>query len=133
MLDADAIALLQRPLIARFATNGADGYPHTVPVWFELTEGGDLLVVSERTGIKVRNVQRDPRATITMGGDEVAERAYMIRGTVTIEEDPGQAVTGRLVDRYEPEDRRAAYKEQWRESDIIVLRMRVERVTQVYG
>ena len=41
MLDDTIRAFLQKQLIARMSTIGADGYPHTVPVWFML-DGDDI-------------------------------------------------------------------------------------------
>jgi PPOX class probable F420-dependent enzyme len=56
-------ALLARRLIANLATVNSDGSPHVVGMWFLWEDGRLLLPTSSRTR-KVRNLERDPRATV---------------------------------------------------------------------
>ena len=44
-------------------TTGPSGQPHAAPVW-GVVVGGDLYFYSERTTIKARNVERNPRALV---------------------------------------------------------------------
>ena len=41
MLDETVREFLQKPLIARLATIDGNGYPHTVPLWFDV-DGDDI-------------------------------------------------------------------------------------------
>lgn len=130
MIDDAAREVLQKPLIARLATIGSDGYPHNVPLWF-LLDGDDIVIISDRTNRKVRNVQTIPKATLTVGGDDLNGSGYMIKADVTVEEDAGHVVTERITVHYETaEDARRLLK-QWENDDIIVLRLKPTRVIKV--
>jgi len=67
-----------------------------------------MLFVSDRAATKTRNAIADPRAGVTVGGDRSDTQGYLIRGTITVEDDPGQVVTHRMIDRYEAGTPRAA-------------------------
>jgi PPOX class probable F420-dependent enzyme len=57
--------LLAARLIGVLATLEADGSVHAVPMWFAPTEGALLLATGSRSR-KVRNLERDPRATLVL-------------------------------------------------------------------
>ncbi len=136
MLDADLLAFLAQPVFARLSTNGRDGYPHTVPIWFdvEATDGGHTFwFISDRGSAKVRNAIADPRAAVTVGGATGDTHAILVRGTITIEDDADQARTHRMIDRYEQGPRNAELRELWKDDDIVVLRLTPERISNVFG
>jgi PPOX class probable F420-dependent enzyme len=90
-----------RPRIARLATVGRDGYPHVVTIWFA-RDGDDIVFGCERTDQKARNVLRDPRATVIIGGDPKNDEAgYMIQGDASLEDDSDRRLTALIVRRYE--------------------------------
>lgn len=47
------------------ATIREDGSPQATPVWIDY-DGEDVLVNSARGRTKVKNIERDPRATVTV-------------------------------------------------------------------
>jgi PPOX class probable F420-dependent enzyme len=55
--------LLGARLIANLATLNADGTVHLVPMWFAW-EDGFILLATGAGSAKVRNLERDPRATV---------------------------------------------------------------------
>jgi PPOX class probable F420-dependent enzyme len=57
--------LFERPNHALLGTIRPDGQPQVTPVWVML-EGARVVVNSAAGRAKVRNVQRDPRATVTV-------------------------------------------------------------------
>jgi PPOX class probable F420-dependent enzyme len=57
--------LFERPNHAVIGTIRPDGTPQVTPVWVML-EGDRVVVNSARGRAKVRNVERDPRATVTL-------------------------------------------------------------------
>lgn len=137
MLDSKALDFLARPLFARLASNGADGYPHIVPIWFALDVGDDgtptIWFISDRGARKTRNVIADPRAAVVIGGDAADGDGYLVRGRITVEDDPGQVLTHQMIDRYERGERNASLRDLWRDDDIVVLRLHIERVTGVFA
>jgi PPOX class probable F420-dependent enzyme len=131
MFDADARAFMEGPLIARLATIGADGYPHNVPLWY-LLEGDDILIISDRKARKTKNALANPRVAIAIGGDIADKMGYMVRGDLVLEEDPNQALTHRMIERYETAEEAARLKALWKNDDIIILRLKPTSVLKVY-
>jgi PPOX class probable F420-dependent enzyme len=138
MFDDPSLAFLAEVRFARLATIGRDGFPHNVPIWFDIepTADGshDVLFVSDRSATKTRNALANPRAGVVIGGEREDAQGYLIRGTITVEDDPGQTMTHRMIDRYEAGTPRAAeLREAWKDDDIVVLRLRPTSVVSVWG
>ena len=138
MFDERCLAFLAGVRYARLATIDRDGFPHNVPIWFDLEPAADgthdVLFVSDRSATKTRNVLANPRAGVTIGGERADSEGYLIRGTITVEDDPGQVVTHRMIDRYEGGTARAVeLREAWKDDDIVVLRLRPASVVSVWG
>ncbi|MFN8527218.1 MAG: pyridoxamine 5'-phosphate oxidase family protein [Anaerolineae bacterium] len=129
MFDDDARAFLKKPLIAYISTQGLDGYPHTVPVWFML-EGDDIIFIAERSTRKVTNVHANPKGAVAIGTG-VGEPAYFIRGTMQVEEDPGFEWMKRLTRHYEAPDQAERDIELWSKTDMIIIRMKPVKVLKV--
>ena len=60
---------LRKPLISNFSTIRPDGSPHIVPVWHHF-DGVNVLILSETTSIKVRNIRHEARVAISIPSDE---------------------------------------------------------------
>jgi len=73
----------QRTVIC--ATNGKDGWPHLMPLWFVVRDG-TLWAWTFAKSQKTRNLERDPRATLQLeAGEQYAElRGVMLETEVTI-------------------------------------------------
>jgi PPOX class probable F420-dependent enzyme len=129
MFDSNARAFLEKPLTARLATNGPDGYPHVVPLWYIL-DGDDIITTSERKKRKVYNLQADPRAAFQIGGGPGEEAGYLIRGTITISDDVGNATLNRMTYHYESKEEADKNVAEWASLDMVILRMKVESVVK---
>jgi len=84
----------QRELIAAERTVvvtsfGPRGWPHSMPMWF-VPRGGEIWVWTYAKSQKVRNLERDARATLLIEtGYEYTElRGTMIEAEAVIERDP---------------------------------------------
>lgn len=138
MFDDRALAFLREVRFARLATIGRDGFPHNVPIWFDIEPAADrshdVVFISDRTAAKTRNVLANPRAGVTIGGEPGDTQGYLIRGMITVEDDPGQAATHRMIDRYEAgTPRAAALREAWKDDDVVVLRLRPTSIVSVWN
>lgn len=127
MLDAAVREFLKKPLIARVSTHGADGFPHTAPVWF-MMDGDDVIIISERDTRKVKNLAQDSRAAIQVGGEPGDAYAVLFRGVVTVTDDADHAVTNRVTRHYEGENA-DKYIAAWADFDMVTLRMTPDKVT----
>jgi len=90
MSDEEALAFLDEERIVVVATNGHDGFPHLVPLWYVLRDGR-LWAWTYGKSQKARNIERDPRATLQVeaGVDYSELRGVMLRTEVRLHHDLG--------------------------------------------
>ena len=81
-LDADIKELATGPNFAAFTTLFADGRPQTQIMWVDADED-HVLINTEVHRAKFRNVERDPRVTVTIWEADNPYRYAEIRGRVT--------------------------------------------------
>ena len=79
---------------------GPNRWPHSMPMWFVVRDG-EVWMWTYRSSQKVRNLERDPRASLTIVDLEDIEQYIEIRGTATVTEDPGRALAVALGEKYE--------------------------------
>ena len=131
MLDAPVRELLQKPITARLSTIDKQGYPHTVPLWFDV-EGDDLIIISDRNTRKVDYIALNPKGCIQIGGDAEAGVGYLFKGDLTIEPDPDYKWLRQVTLRYEQGEQAEKDIELWRTTlDMIVIRLKVKKVIKV--
>jgi len=130
MLDEAAREFLKKPLVARLAVNGPDGYPHVVPLWFML-DGDDVIMISVEQTAKIRYLRADGRAAVVVGGGPDDGGGYLIKGDVTVSDDAGGVWTRALTFRYEDPEQAARDVEAWSDLDMRVLRLKPVRVLKV--
>src|SRR5689334_19029214 len=74
------------------ATIREDGSPQATPVWIDY-DGENVLVNSARGRTKVKNIERDPRATVTVLPAENQQNGYvMVSGPARIVDEGARAV-----------------------------------------
>jgi len=64
-LTAEQLQLLREPHLAYVATANRDGSPQVTPVWVD-TDGEAIVFNTARGRLKWRNLERDPRVSITV-------------------------------------------------------------------
>jgi hypothetical protein len=113
MTEAEAAAFLDEQRTVVCATIGRDGWPHLMPLWYVLREAADapspqLWSWTYAASQKVRNLERDPRATLQV---ETGERYDQLRGlmlktdVVVHRSEPGVAALGmEIFARYAGDD-----------------------------
>ena len=98
-LDADEIRdYLDTEKTLIIVSNGHNGYPHPMPMWFAHDEDGTIRCTTFSKSQKVLNWRRDPKATLLVeSGVEYAElKGVMIYADCEIVDDP-DAVKDTLV------------------------------------
>jgi PPOX class probable F420-dependent enzyme len=99
MGDDEVAAFLDEQRIVVVATNGRDGWPHLMPLWYVVRDG-ELWSWTYAKSQKVRNLERDARATLQVeSGEQYKElRGVMIKAEVVVHpETPGVAALGREI------------------------------------
>lgn len=93
MTDGEVVSFLAEERLVSCATMGPNGRPHLVPLFY-VSDGLDVLAWTYGASQKVRNLERDPRATIQVeAGEAYAElRGVMMECDVAIEGDPGRVL-----------------------------------------
>jgi PPOX class probable F420-dependent enzyme len=104
MSEPELARFLDEERVVTCATLGRNGRPHLMPLWY-VRDGRDLLAWTYGKSQKVRNLEREPRATLQVeaGRDQYGElRGLMLECAVTIERDPSRVadVGLRLMARY---------------------------------
>ena len=100
LFDQETLQFLERPLLMRLATLGADGYPQVTPVWF-VQDGGRLYVSTEKERTKHRNMLRDPRVGASIDADH-PYRGVSVKGIAHLHEEHIDARVRQIVARYVP-------------------------------
>ena len=89
MSDAEVLAFLDEERVVTCATFGPRGWPHLMPLWYVVRDG-TLWSWTYAKSQKVKNLERDPRATLLvetgfeyteLRGVQIEARAELIRDT----------------------------------------------------
>ncbi len=103
MSDDEAATFLDEQRVMVCASNGHDGWPHLMPLWYVVRDG-TLWGWTYAKSQKARNMERDPHVTLEVeDGEQYHElRGVMIRAHARLHRDP-EVIEGiglELVDRY---------------------------------
>jgi PPOX class probable F420-dependent enzyme len=114
----------------KLATASRAGRPHVAPIWF-VVDGDDLVFTTGKGSVKGRNLAANPRAALTVDVSEFPYDFAVIRGPVTVVENPPDmlAWTTRLAERYVPAGRAEEYGARNAGIDELLCRLRVEGTT----
>jgi general stress protein 26 len=88
MSAQEAADFLAQGRVVTCATNGRDGWPHLMPLWYVIRDG-ELWSWTYRKSQKVANLRRDTRCTLQVetGGDYSELRGVMLACEVVIHDD----------------------------------------------
>ncbi|HEV3128129.1 MAG TPA: pyridoxamine 5'-phosphate oxidase family protein [Solirubrobacteraceae bacterium] len=78
MSDAEMAEFLAGQRVVVVATNGAGGWPHLMPLWYVIRDG-EIWAWTYAKSQKVKNLERDPRATLQI---ESGEQYHELRGVM---------------------------------------------------
>lgn len=100
-LTEEDLELFRRPLYGLLSTADGPVPPQPRPVWFEVTESGEVQLFSAPDAVRVRRLRRDPRASLVVAAPVgERERWVAVAGSATVAEDGADAVLKRLAARY---------------------------------
>ena len=131
MFKPEVQEVLQKVVTARLATIDKNGYPHVVPLWFDM-DGDDIIFESDRNTRKIDYIALNPKGCFQIGGDETTGAGYLFKGDLTVEPDPDYKWLRQITLRYEPGEKGEKDIELWRTTlDMIIIRMKVKKVIKV--
>ena len=137
-LGPDELAeLLSRPLVARVASVGEDGYPHITPMWHCWRDGA-VWLVSRRQSLVAAHVLRQPRVCVSVANDDLPYTRTTIYGSAVIM-NPGppspadwRSLVHEMAARYVG-DRDSTYASRTEDLPRWVIRVVPERMTSWRG
>lgn len=132
MITDDDRRLLIRPLLAMItvAPKG-DRWPAPRPVWFEVTDAGDIQIFSFANSPRVDRLREQPRASVVVAAP-VGEPEHWValEGSVEMTPDGAFDLATRLGAHYWGEDAPANQHllDEWGESELVRIVVHPERV-----
>ncbi len=86
--EIDRYLRTQKTII--LVSNGGDGFPHPMPMWFHVTTSGVLQCATFAKSQKVKNFERDPSASLLVETGEIYSEAkgVLIYARTEISNDP---------------------------------------------
>jgi PPOX class probable F420-dependent enzyme len=132
MTDDEVAQFLDLRLTMSLATNGRDGWPHVVAMWYGFIDGA-VGFLTFRNAQKYRNIQRDPRVScLVEDGDTYADlRGVLLRGRAVVVDDDEQRMSWAtsVTERYQgPLDRAGIESVRASIAKRVVLRVDVDNV-----
>ena len=130
-LATDVQAILDQPLPADLATLNADGSPQLSMVWHE-RRGDEVVINTTVQRVKARNIDRDPRVSLLVGG---AERYVRLDGVARLVATGAEALADirALAVRYEGEAHAATQtRDVWSKQERVTYAIAITRVYR-YG
>jgi len=94
LTEAEQAELLDQERVVIVSSIGPRGWPHSMPMWFTVREG-EIWIWTFAKSQKVKNLERDPRATLLvetgteyteLRGIQIEAEAELIRDTPTVAE-----------------------------------------------
>jgi PPOX class probable F420-dependent enzyme len=128
-IEGRGAELLQAKNFANVATLRSDGSVHAVPVWVDVQDGRPVLNTAEGRAWP-RNLQRDPRVTLTVQNLDNPYEYIMIRGRVAERTHEGaDAHIDNMAKKYLGQD---SYPFRQPGEQRLIIRVQPEQV-HVYG
>ena len=124
MTPEQALAYLAAHHSCALASNGHDGYPHVVAMWYTVKDG-TIMMTSYARAQKIVNLRRDPRATVLVesGATYKELSGVMVRGRVELVEGPAALAEVLNLTGADPDNPAAVRRAQKR----VVMRFHPER------
>jgi PPOX class probable F420-dependent enzyme len=104
-IDDDTRALFEGPNYVHLTTLLSDGSPHTAAVW-SCIEDGKFCFFTQAASLKARNVERDPRVSMSLVDHDNPYKTARVRGRVVEIRDGDEAleVMDRMARKYTGND-----------------------------
>lgn len=118
----------------KLSTVRADGSPHVTPVWF-LLDGDDVVLTTEKSGVKGRNLARDGRFALCVDEERPPYAFVLLQGRAAVSENPDDTLRwgGLLGARYMGGDLTKEYAARNGGPGNILIRGRIDHVVAFGG
>jgi len=129
VLDETVREFLLKPLTATLSVIDPDGFPHSIPLWFDI-DGNDLLLISHRNHQTVSFETH--KGCVIIGANNCKAEGYLFKGEFTIEHKPDYQTLKRIANRYEADREVKLDVAEWLSNpNLTLIRFSVQSATQV--
>lgn len=120
---------LEPSRIVMVATIGRDGVPQVTPNWY-FFDGDRVAISTTKDRMKYRNLSRDPRMTVCIASEPMAQDYVTMSGPVEIS-DGGEIwpTTRSIIGRYMQTDNVDGMIERMKSEGRVILWLTLEKVT----
>lgn len=125
MTEEERAELLAQGLVAVIATEQPDGRPHLTPIWFSW-DGTDFEVLTPASSRKYKNLQRQPRCTMSVDKKTWPYRSVIAECDVNRTRQVRGYPEG-LVGRYLADDLAATFVSTFRDLALTAVTLRPTR------
>jgi PPOX class probable F420-dependent enzyme len=125
-LNSQQQRLVDEPLYAVATTLMSDGAPHSTVVWID-REDGTLQFNTAHGRLKTRNIERDPRVSVTVFDPaNPFQKTLVVRGRAELIDEGADDHIDRLAKKYTGQDRYP-----WRQPDErrVTVRVIAEKIS----
>jgi nitroimidazol reductase NimA-like FMN-containing flavoprotein (pyridoxamine 5'-phosphate oxidase superfamily) len=99
MTDDEMRAFIASNKTIMLNSNGSDGYPHPMPMWFSMDDEMVISMTTFRASQKILNIRNDPRVSLLVeSGTEYAElKGVVLYGRAELSEDLDDVIDALLA------------------------------------
>ena len=128
----DREKFFNEPNIAILATTGPGRRAHAIRIWY-LYEDGHFIMVAGANSQKVRNIERQGEATLTIDRREPPYYAAMVRGAAEIGPPMSDDARLRLAVRYLGEEMGRAHAAQRTGGNAVSIHLHLDNIIEYHG
>ena len=97
-------AYLEETHVANLVTLNPDGSPHVAPLWY-VHRQGRLHISAGASAVKVRNIHRDARVSVSIANDSSPAAYVLFEGRARVTSDGAAELLVDMYVRYQGEER----------------------------
>ncbi len=109
--------------LAIITTNGANGVPHSTPVWYLAEDDGALSIIVLENAVKLRNIERDPLISVTIAPETRPYAYARFRGSAEVLRSGVDGLPLVMAQRYMGDQRGAEWLEEQGQDPFAVIRL----------
>lgn len=122
---------LTQQRVAYVSTIDSDGYPHSVPTWFDV-DGEDLIFSLQRRRARLKYIQANPKGAVAIGGELSDAEGYLFKGHFRLLDDPDHVWVNRMVRRYLTGEQAEQMIAVFASAETVLLRFTPLKIAKVH-
>jgi predicted pyridoxine 5'-phosphate oxidase superfamily flavin-nucleotide-binding protein len=130
MFSDELREFLKKPHLARMSTIDPNGYPHTVPVWYEM-DGEEFVITAPAETKKLNHIRANPKGCISIGGAPDDGGGWLFKGLFSLTDEAMWPWLEKMTYHYEPREQAEKDLALWKTWDIRIIRMKVDKAIRV--